>query len=192
MLDIIGIIYFTLSTLSLLGIFPIGIYEFLDLREGFAISDYGVLLETSTYFSISAVITGLLCGLDSITNPIYKRVGKLLYNYHAFSSFALLGIGLFPSSGLPMWTFSRVLHWGFALTFLLVYPLTRLLIVRKLKKGLFLPLSILFTSLLVVSFLVICFVDFKFVAYPEYLLWIALVVSIVIGKIGLLKENPLK
>jgi len=77
MLDLIGIIYFTLSTLSLLGIFPIGVYEFLDLREGFAISDYGYLFETGIYFSISAIITGLLCGLDAITNPIYKRVKKL-------------------------------------------------------------------------------------------------------------------
>lgn len=189
MLDIIAIIYFTLSTLSLLGIFPIGLYEFLDLREGFAISDYGVLLETSTYFSISAVITGLLCGLDSITNPLYKRVGKLLYNYHALASFALLGIGLFPSSGLPTWTFSRILHWGFALTFLLVYPLSRLLIVKTLKKKLFFPLLAVFAFLLVMSFVVISFVDIRFVAYPEYLLWLALVVTIVISKIGFLKEK---
>ena len=73
MLDLIALIYFTLSTLSLMGIFPIGVYEFLDFREGFAVSDYGYLFETSLYFSMSAIITGLLCGLDAIT---YSEIGR--------------------------------------------------------------------------------------------------------------------
>ncbi len=186
MLDIIAIIYFSLSTLSLLGIFPIGIYEFLDLREGFAISDYGTLFETSTFFSISAVITGLLCGLDSITNPIYKKVNKLLYNYHALSSFALLGIGIFPLTGLPIWTPQRVFHWIFALTFLFVYPITRILIVQKLKKKYFFLLGGIYLALCIGALLVSVFTDFKSVAYPEYLLWIAILVSIILGKIILL------
>lgn len=189
MLDIIGIIYFTLSTLSLLGIFPIGIYEFLDLREGYAISDYGTLFETSTYFSISAIITGLLCGLDSITNPIYKKVNKLLYNYHALSSFALLGIGLFPLTGELGWPVSRVLHWLFALTFLLVYPTTRLLIVKSLNKKLFIPLAIAFFSLILLAILIMVFTQFKFVAYPEYLLWLSIILSIVVGKLLLVKKT---
>ena len=189
MLDIIGIIYFTFSTLSLLGIFPIGIYEFLDLRDGFAISDYGTLFETSTYFSISAIITGLLCGLDAITNPIYKKIEKTLYNYHSLASFALLGIGLFPLTGLPIWTPSRVLHWGFALTFLVIYPATRLLIVKKLKRKAFPILGIIYGSLLLASLFVLIFTEFKTVAYPEYLLWISILVSIVFGKIVLLEKD---
>ena len=99
MLDLIALIYFTLSTLSLMGIFPMGMYEFLDLKEGFAVSDYGFLFETNLYFSMSAIITGLLCGLDAITYSGYKKVKKLLYNYHAFFSFTLAGIGLFPLTG---------------------------------------------------------------------------------------------
>ena len=189
MLDIIAIIYFSLSTLSLMGIFPIGIYEFLDLREGFAISDYGTLFETSTYFSISAIITGLLCGLDSITNPVFKKVNKLLYNYHAFASFTLLGIGLFPITGLPGWSLTRVLHWSFAIFFLFIYPITRLLVLKELKKKEFFPLAMIFLGLIIASVVVTFFVKFKFVAYPEYLLWISVIVSIVLGKISLLKDN---
>ncbi len=191
MLDILGIIFFTLSTLSLLGIFPIGIYEFLDLREGFAISDYGTLFETSTFFSISAIITGLLCGLDSITNPIYKKVNRLVYNYHALSSFALLGIGIFPLTGLPIWTPQRVFHWAFALTFLFVYPITRILIVKKLNKRYFPLIGGAYLLLCIGALLVSIFTDFKSVAYPEYLLWIAILVSIVLGKIVIL-EKPVK
>jgi len=186
MLDVVGILFFTLSTLSLLGIFPIGIYEFLDLREGFAISDYGTLFETSTFFSISAIIAGLLCGLDSITNPIYKKVDKLLYNYHALSSFALLGIGFFPLTGLPIWTPQRALHWLFALTFLFVYPVTRILIVKILNKKYFTLLEGLYLLLCIGALLVSVFTQFKSVAYPEYLLWVAILISIVFGKIVLL------
>jgi hypothetical membrane protein len=188
MLDILGILFFTFSTLSLLGIFPIGIYEFLDLREGFAISDYGTLFETSTFFSITAIITGLLCGLDAITNPIYKKVDKLLYNYHALSSFALLGIGLFPLTGLPIWTPQRALHWLFAFTFLFVYPITRILIVRKLNKSYFPLIGGLYLLLCIGALLVSVFTQFKFVAYPEYLLWVAILISIVFGKIILLRK----
>ena len=191
MLDILGIIFFTLSTLSLLGIFPIGIYEFLDLREGFAISDYGTLFETSTFFSISAIITGLLCGLDSITNPIYKKVNRLVYNYHALSSFALLGIGIFPLTWLPIWTPQRAFHWAFALTFLFVYPITRILIVKKLNKRYFPLIGGAYLLLCIGALLVSIFTDFKSVAYPEYLLWIAILVSIVLGKIVIL-EKPVK
>ncbi len=189
MLDILGILYFTFSTLSLLGIFPLGLYEFLDLREGFAISDYGTLFETSTFFSISAIITGLLCGLDSITNSIYKKVDKLLYNYHALSSFALLGIGIFPLTGLSTWDTQRALHWLFALTFLFVYPTTRLLIVRKLNKKYFPMLALVTLSLIIGALLILIFTQFKTVAYPEYLLWIAILISIVFGKIVLLEKS---
>ena len=189
MLDLLGIIYYTLSTLSLLGIFPIGVYEFLDLREGFAISDYGYLFETGINFSISSVITGLLCGLDAITNPVYKKVDKLLYNYHALSSFTLMGIGFFPLTGEPGWSSSRVLHWLFALSFLYIYPFTRLLILRYYSKILFRRLFILFLLINISGLLIIPFVGIERVAYTEYLIWLALLITITISSIFLSKKS---
>lgn len=189
MLDLIGIIYFTLSVLYLLGSFPIGVFEFLDLREGYAISDYATLFETSTYFSISAIITGLLCGLDSITNPIYKKVSINIYNYHALSSFALLGIGLFPLTGDGVWSFPRVFHWLFALTFILVYPATRLLILKNYNKRAFEKLLIVFLSLNILALLVTIVVQFKNIAYPEYLMWLSLLLTIVVSKILISRKS---
>ena len=188
MLDIIGILYFTLSTLYLLGEFPIGIYEFLDLREGYAISDYSILYNISTYFNVSAIITGLLCGLDAITNPIYKKVNKLLYNYHSLFAFTLLGIGLFPLTGSIGWSVSRVFHWLFALSFILLYPLTRLLILRKLNRGSFKKIAIIFFSLNFVSLVIFILTGFKTAAYPEYSAWLALVATIIFSKISLQKK----
>ncbi|MDY0097053.1 MAG: hypothetical protein RBS01_01750 [Candidatus Dojkabacteria bacterium] len=189
MLDLIGIIYFTLSTLSLLGIFPIGVYEFLDLREGYAISDYGYLFETGLYFSISAIITGLLCGLDAITNPIYKKVKKLTYNYHALAAFTLVGIGLFPLTGEIGWTTSRVFHWLFALSFLYVYPFTRLLIIRRFSKRLFKKLMTVFLGINVVGLLMVPIFGIKYVAYTEYLVWLGLLITITISSIFLSKKS---
>jgi hypothetical membrane protein len=188
MLDIIGIIYFTLSTLYLLGMFPIGIYEFLDLREGFAISDYATIYNLSTYFNISAIMTGLMCGLDAITNPVFKKVDKLLYNYHSLFAFTLLGIGLFPLTGEIGWSVSRVFHWLFALSFLLLYPLSRLLILKKRKKKSFkkiFPIYLLLNSL---ALLVVIFSNFKTMAYPEYLIWLSLLITIVLSKISLQRK----
>ncbi len=189
MLDLIGIIYFTLSTLSLLGIFPIGIYEFLDLKEGYAISDYGYLFETGIYFSISAIITGLLCGLDAITNPIYKKVKKLTYNYHSLAAFTLVGIGLFPLTGDIGWSSSRVFHWLFALSFLYVYPFTRLLILRHFSKRLFKKLMIAFLGINIGGLLMIPLFGIKYIAYTEYLVWIALLITITISSIYLSKKS---
>lgn len=189
MLDLIGIIYFTLSTLSLLGIFPIGIYEFLDLSEGYAISDYGYLFETGIYFSISAIITGLLCGLDAITNPIYKKVKKNIYNYHALASFTLLGIGLFPLTGEIGWSSSRVFHWLFALSFLYIYPFTRILIVKHFSKRLYKRLMILFLGINLGGLLMVSLFGIKYIAYAEYLVWIALLITITLSSIFLSKKS---
>jgi len=188
MLDIIGILYFTLSTLYLLGEFPIGIYEFLDLREGYAISDYSTLYNISTYFNVSAIITGLLCGLDAITNPIYKKIDKLLYNYHALLAFTLLGIGLFPLTGSIGWSVSRVFHWLFALSFILLYPVTRLLILRKLNRSSFKKVFVVFLSLNVTSLAIFLLTKFKTAAYPEYAAWSALLATIIFSKISLQKK----
>jgi len=190
MLDVIGIIYFTLSTLYLLGDFPIGIYEFLDLREGYAISDYATLYNISTYFNVSAIITGLICGLDSITNSIYKhrKVDKLLYNYHALFSFTLLGIGLFPLTGNIGWSVSRVFHWIFALSFLFLYPLTRLLILKEIRKRSFKKIFPIFLLLNGLAFVVIIFTKFKSTIYPEYLIWLSLLTTIIMSKISLTKK----
>lgn len=189
MLDVVALIYFTLFTLSLLGIFPIGIYEFLDLREGFAISDYGYLFETGLYFSMSSIITGLLCGLDAITNPIYKKVDIRVYNYHALFSFTLAGIGLFPLTGEIGWPSSRLLHWIFALSFLYIYPLTRLLVLRHFEKDLFKKLLVLFILLNLLGLSTIFFFGIAYIAYLEYLVWTALLVTILVSKFHLSKHK---
>lgn len=193
MLDLIGLIYITLSTLYLLGIFPIGLYEFLDFREGYAISDYGYLFETGTYFSMSAVIAGLLCGLDAITEPVYKRVNRLLYNYHAFTSFTLIGIGLFPLTGEFGWPSSRVLHWISALCFLYIYPITRLLILKEYDKKIFNKVASIFLSLNIIALLLLPVFGLKEIASIEYFIWAALLITIVLSKVTLSKKakNPL-
>ena len=188
MLDLIALIYFTLSTLSLMGIFPIGVYEFLDFREGFAVSDYGYLFETSLYFSMSAIITGLLCGLDAITYSGYKKVKKLLYNYHAFFSFTLVGIGLFPLTGETGWPSSRVLHWIFALSFLFLFPITRLLILRYYDRRAFLRLFGIFVILNITAVILIPIFGIQYIAYLEYLIWVALLLVVIVSKMIISKK----
>jgi len=189
MLDIIGLIYITLSTLYLLGIFPIGIYEFLDLREGYAISDYGYLFETGIYFSMSAVIAGLLCGLDAITNPIYKKVNILLYNYHALASFTLIGVGLFPSNGEVGWPSSRILHWFFAFCFLYIYPITRLLILRKFDKRIFKKVVSIFIGINILAISLLPVFGLRNIASVEYFIWAALLIAIIFSKLSISKKS---
>ncbi len=185
MLDVLALIYFTLSNLYLLGNFPLHIYEFIDLERGFAVSDYGVLLETGTYFGVSAIITGLLCGLDAVTFPLYKKSSKWIYNIHALTAFGILGIGLVPSTDfLP----GRALHWAFALSFIIIYPLARLYILRKYKKKLFKKLLITYLVINVLALLVSIGVQFKFIVYPEYLMWVSLLSTIIISKLALSKR----
>ena len=169
MLDVLGIIYFTLSNLYLLGTFPIHIFEFLDLRTGYAVSDYALIFGTGTYFNISAIVTGLLCGLDAITNPKYKRVKKIYYNLHAISAFSLIGIGIYPLTGNDI-DFNRVLHWIFAIIFIVVYPFTRLLILRKFSKKYFKRLLTSFLILNLSALIVSIYTYLSYVAYNEYLM----------------------
>lgn len=192
MLDIIAIIYFTISNLYLLGNFPLHIYEFLDLRSGYALSDYGILFETGTYFSVSAIITGLLCGLDAITNPIYKRrsISKKLYNLHALSSFALIGIGIYPTTLIPQYP-SRIIHWLFALTFMILYPLTRILILKKFNKRISKQILIAYIITILSAIAITLGVKFEIVLYPEYLLWLGLMFTIIISKI-IITEKKIK
>ena len=189
MLDVVGIIYFTLSNLYLLGTFPVHIFEFLDLRTGYAISDYALIFGTGTYFNISAIITGLLCGLDAITNPKYKRVKKIYYNIHAISAFALIGVGLYPITESAVWDTNRILHWVLAIIFILVYPLSRILILRTFSKKYFKKLLILYLILNLSAFLVSIYTSFLYVAYPEYLMWLALLSTIVLSQIVISKKK---
>lgn len=182
MLAVIAIIYFTLSNLYLLGNFPLHIFEFLDLRMGYAISDYALIFEAGKYFNISAIATGLLCGLDAITNPKYKRVRKSIYNLHAIASFSLIGIGLFPLTGSTL-DANRILHWMFALTFILIYPLTRLLILRYYSKKIFKKLTFVYLGLNILALLIYIFFTLRYVAYPEYLMWLALITVIILSQI---------
>lgn len=190
MLDVLAIIYFTISNLYLLGRFPINIYEFVDLRTGYALSDYGAFFETGDYFSISAIITGLLCGLDAITNPIYKTKGisKRLYNAHALSSFALIGIGLYPISIVPQYP-ERVFHWLFALGFILVYPFTKILIVKRFNKRLYKKLMIAFVSLNVFAGILSFVVQFRHIIYPEYVMWVGVMLAVILGKLAITKRK---
>ena len=188
MLDVIGLIYYTISNLYLLGSFPLQIFEFFDLRTGYAISDYALIFDTGIYFNISSIITGLLCGLDAITNPKYKRVKKSLYNIHALSAFALVGIGIYPLTG-EILDVNRVLHWLFALTFIIVYPLTRLFILRYYSKKTFKKLLILYLLLNGMAIFVSIYVSLKYVAYPEYLLWLALLSTIILSQLVISKKK---
>jgi hypothetical membrane protein len=182
MLDIIGLIYFTLSNLYLLGTFPIHIFEFFDLREGYAISDYALLFETSTYFNISAVITGLLCGLDAITNKYYKVVNQDIYNLHALSAFSLVGVGMFPLTGELMDIY-RVLHWVFAGIFIFVYPFIRLLIFRRYSESGFRKLLIVYVAINLLAISIYIFTEFQYIAYPEYVVWIGVLMVIVLTQV---------
>lgn len=184
MLDVVGLIYFTLSNLYLLGRFPLHIFEFFDLRGGYAVSDYALIFETSAYFSISAIVVGLLCGLDAITNPKYKRVKKSIYRLHAVSAFALIGVGLWPLTGAIL-DLNRVLHWIFALTFVFIYPFSRLLILRYFNKRLFKKLLISFLFLNFCALVVYIYVSLKYVAYPEYFMWIALLSTIILSQLAI-------
>lgn len=188
MLDVLGIIYFTLSNLYLLGTFPIHIFEFLDLRTGYAVSDYALIFGTGTYFNISAIVTGLLCGLDAITNPKYKRVKKIYYNLHAISAFSLIGIGIYPLTGNDI-DFNRVLHWIFAIIFIVVYPFTRLLILRKFSKKYFKRLLTSFLILNLSALIVSIYTSLSYVAYPEYLMWLALLSTIVLSQLVISKRK---
>lgn len=188
MLDIVGIIYFTLSNLYLLGTFPVHIFEFLDLRTGYAVSDYALIFGTGTYFNISAIITGLLCGLDAITNPKYKKVRKTYYNFHAISAFALIGVGIYPLTGNEM-DFNRVLHWIFAIIFILIYPLTRLLILRSFSRKYFKRLLALYLILNLSALAVSIYTSLSYVAYPEYLMWLALLSTIVLSQLVISRKK---
>jgi hypothetical membrane protein len=188
MLDIIGLTYFTLSNLYLLGTFPIHLFEFFDLREGYAISDYALLFETSTYFNISAIITGLLCGLDAITNKYYKKVGEKLYKLHAISAFSLVGVGMFPLTGELMDLY-RFLHWLFALIFIFIYPLTRLFIFREYNEKAFLKLLLFFVSISILGTLTAFFVEFRYIAYPEYILWVGVLTVIILTQLLIARES---
>ena len=188
MLDVIGLIYYTISNIYLLGSFPLHIFEFFDLRTGYAVSDYALLFDTGIYFNISSIVTGLLCGLDAITNLKYKRVKKSLYNIHALSAFALVGMGIYPLTGEVL-DMNRVLHWFFALTFIIVYPLTRLLILRYYSKKTFKKLLILYLLLIGMAILISTYVSLKYIAYPEYLLWLALLLTIILSQIVISKKK---
>lgn len=188
MLDVIGLLYFTISNLYLLGSFPIYIFEFLDLRTGYAVSDYALLFEVGTYFNVSAIITGLLCGLDAITNLKYKRIRKSLYNIHAIAAFSLVGIGIFPLTGAVVDT-NKVLHWIFALTFILIYPLTRIFVLRYFNKKLFKKLLILYIGLNIAALGVYMYVSIRYIAYPEYLMWLNLLAVIILSQIAISKKK---
>lgn len=188
MLDVIGLLYFTISNLYLLGSFPIHIFEFLDLRTGYAISDYALLFEVGSYFNISAIITGLLCGLDAITNPKYKRIKKSLYNIHVITAFSLVGIGIYPLTGATF-DMNRILHWIFALTFVLIYPLVRIFVLRYFNKRLFKKLLLLYVGLNIASIAVYMYVSIRYVAYPEYLLWVNLLIIIILSQIAISKKK---
>ncbi len=188
MLDVIGLIYYTISNIYLLESFPLHIFEFFDLRTGYAVSDYALLFDTGLYFNISSIVTGLLCGLDAITNPKYKRVKKSLYNIHALSAFALVGIGIYPLTGETL-DMNRILHWFFALTYFIVYPFTRLLILRYYSKKVFKKLLILYFALIGMAILISTYVSLKYVAYPEYLMWLALLVTIILSQIVISKKK---
>jgi hypothetical membrane protein len=182
MFDVIGIIYFTLIILSLLFQFPLRIYEFIDLQEGFAFSDYALIHNTNTIFNTSAIITGFLCGLDSITNPLYKKIDKKLYKYHSFFSFAFVGIGFFPVLGINGWYLQRLLHWFFACSFLFGYPYTRLLILRKANKKLYRKVFLLFLTFSIPALFLIFNPLYQKIAYPEALLWLGLLIVIISSK----------
>lgn len=184
MLDVLALVYFTFINLYLLGEFPLHLYEFIDIRQGFAFSDYGVLFETGSFFSVSAIIAGLLCGLDAITYPLYKKVKKKIYIVHAISAFGLIGIGLVPTSAFMP---ERAIHWIFALLFILVYPLARILIVKRFRKKLFKKLLLIYAVLNTLAVLLTLGVQFKFLAYPEYLLWLSVLSVIVISKLVISK-----
>lgn len=182
MLDVIGILYLTLSTLYLLGSFPIHIFEFMDLRVGYAISDYAHVFEVGGYFSFSTIVAGLLCGLDAITNPKYKRVKKWIYNLHAVSAFSIIGVGLFPLTGAVI-DLNRVIHWISAITFFLVYPLVRLFILKTFSRKNFYKVGSVYLGLNILALATYIYGDLKYVAYPEYLMWLALMISIILSKI---------
>jgi hypothetical membrane protein len=182
MLDIIGILYLTLSTLYLLGSFPIQIFEFMDLRTGFAISDYALVFDVGSYFNISAIITGLLCGLDAITNPKYKRIKKWIYNLHTVAAFSMAGIGIFPLTGNAM-DLNRLIHWVAAFTFFLIYPVARLLILKAYSKKNFFKIGAVFLVFNLLALATYIYVDLEYVAYPEYLMWLALMTSIILSQI---------
>ncbi len=182
MLDIIAILYLTLSTLYLLGIFPIHFFEFMDLRTGYAISDYALVYGVGSYFSISMIITGLLCGLDAITNPKYKKIKKWVYNLHTISAFSIIGVGLFPLTGSVL-DMNRVLHWISTITFFLIYPLSRLLILRIYSKKNFLIIGAIYLFFTILAIGIYIWGGLGYIAYPEYLLWIALLTTIILSQI---------
>ena len=182
MLDIIGILYLTLSTLYLLGSFPIHIFEFLDLRVGYAISDYALVFDVGNYFSISAVITGVLCGLDAVTNSKYKRIKKWVYNLHAVAAFSIAGVGMFPLTGNAM-DVNRVLHWISTAAFFLIYPLARLMILKVYSRKNFIKIGLIYLFFNILAVGTYIYVDLKYIAYPEYLMWTALMSTIVLSQI---------
>lgn len=188
MLDIIGILYLTLSTLYLLGSFPIHIFEFMDLRVGYALSDYALVYDVGNYFNISVIITGLLCGLDAVTNHRYKRVKKWVYNAHLVSAFSMVGVGLFPLTGNEF-DFLKVLHWIFALTFFIGYPLTRLLILRTYSKKSFLRIGGMYLVLNALALIIYIYTDLRYVAYPEYLMWISIMITIILSQIVISRKR---
>jgi len=190
MLDVVGLIYFTISNLYLLGRFPLHIFEFFDLRYGYAVSDYALIFETSTYFSISAIVVGLLCGLDAITNPKYKRIKKSIYTLHAISAFSLIGVGLWPLTGAVL-DLNRVLHWICAFIFVFVYPFSRLLILRYFSKKLFKRLLLSFLFLNLCALIVSIYLSIRYVAYPEYLMWVALFSTIVLSQLAISKKKKI-
>lgn len=182
MLDIIGILYLTLSTLYLLGIFPIQIFEFMDLRVGYALSDYALVYDVGNYFNISVIIAGLLCGLDAVTNQKYKRIKKWVYNLHAISAFSIIGVGLFPLTG-NAFDILKILHWTSALTFFIIYPLTRLLILKAYSKKNFFRIGGIYLVLNILALVIYIRSELKYIVYPEYLMWIAVMSTIILSQI---------
>lgn len=182
MLDIIGLVYFTISNLYLLGSFPIHIFEFMDLRVGYAISDYALVFDVGNYFNISAVVAGLLCGLDAVTNSKYKRIKKWVYNLHVVSAFSIVGIGIFPLTGNVM-DMNRVLHWIAAGSFFILYPFARLMILRVYSKRNFIKIGVMYLFFTLLAVVVYVYVDLQYIAYPEYLIWCALLSTIILSQI---------
>lgn len=188
MLDIIGITYFSFACIYLLGSFPLNIYEFIDLKNGIAVSDYGYLFETGDFFNISAMILGLFCAFDSLTFLKYKRGNKYLRLIQTISSFAMLGLGFFhiTENTNPV---VRSIHWIFAILFLLVYPLSRIFILRRWNKKVSNILLIIFLSLNILAILVTIGIRFDHMYYPEYLMWVAMMLVIIVSKLTMLKKK---
>jgi len=100
-----------------------------------------------------------------------------------------LCIGLFPLTGDIGWSSSRVFHWLFALSFLYVYPFTRILIVKHFSKRLFKKLITLYLGVNIGGLLMVPLFGIKYVAYTEYLVWLALLITITISSIFLSKKS---